>query len=197
MVDTATHTIVDGPLRTRPHGTLLYMPKWDAAVWAAVASALFAGLAIAVSLFSLYFSIRKPVSEWQRELRSRLRDAIQALRAEIEYILTKRPGHLDLPRHRARLNEAETALSNAKDGLVAPRPRDVAKVIQSIGDAMEDNYSKSSMYELRRSLNRLLKITNALDNGSLFAHIWHRRRWGLKLLNDGPQGERRLRLRRE
>jgi hypothetical protein len=173
------------------------MPKWDAAVWAAVASALFAGLAIAVSLFSLYFSIRKPVSEWQRDLRSRLRDAIQALRVEIECILTKRPGHLDLPRHRARLNEAETALSNAKDGLVAPRPRDVAEVIQSIGDAMEDQYSQSSMYELRRSLDRLLKITNALDNGSLFAHIWHRRRWGLKLLNDGPQGERRLRLRRE
>lgn len=155
--------------------------KWDATIWGTVTSAFFAGLAVAVSLISLYFSVKKPVSDWQRELRSQLRLELHALRTEVYDIRRRRPDHLDRPRHRAKLEQCREILFNAKDALISPRPLYIETIISLIDNAQQSNYSSDATHELDTAISRLLTITNNIDNGSFVATMRHRRRWHLVL----------------
>lgn len=175
------------------------MIEWDAKVWATVASAFFAGIAVALSLLSLYFSMRKPISDWQRQQRSRLRNCLHETRIELKRLQVKRPEFrdADIQKSIMWLETFNDTLLSIKESIIAPRPRQIDQIMQLVDEIIREGYSQSTATELNKQIHQLINVINNIDNGSLIARVRYTRRWIVKRDDEGWRAKPITKLVRE
>lgn len=170
---------------------------WIAAHW----QGLIAALALLVSFLSMRIALKKPVNDWQRELRGQLDQYLHSIQL---LIMDTRANLQEL----GYVNECiqkfaayDLVLRKLERNITAPRPklleqlRTEMNAIERPHDLHHSMLLARKLESLNSSVENLTAINSRINNAEPFARMRYKKRWRVARKAESPPW--RLQMRRE